>query len=66
MSERWIWKGDGKESDEFSGRSQAIKSAAAEFQLSPKEVESLSREGWIPLSQYSDLWIINKSTRGEF
>ena len=66
MSERWIWKGDGKESDEFSDRSKAIKAAAAAFQLSPKEVQSLSREGWIPLSQYSDLWILDKATRVEF
>lgn len=65
MSERWIWKGDGEESDVFSDRSKAVKEAAAKFYLSVAEVQALSRDGWIPLGQYTDLWIINRAERNE-
>lgn len=57
----WIYECDGERSDAFDDRSEAIKAAAAEFQLTISEVAALSSDGLLPIGLRSTLKVANKN-----
>ena len=64
--ESWAFEGDGDLRDGFEDRSAAIKAAAAHFQLTISEVQELSRDGLVSLSQHTFVKVFEANDNDDY
>ena len=64
--ESWAFEGDGDLQEGFEDRSAAIRAAAAHFQLTISEVQELSRDGLVSLSQHTFVKVFEANDNDDY